>query len=559
MANYAIVFTAKGDELKQLVTYFKTRLKKEDCEVREIEGNDEALAVSVSYDRLLIEASKAKLTKKTLEGEFEDFDIRKKASFEGADKEDFLLPFEKHYLLGLLLDRLEICEDFKALCKKLGKRIHLLAESESLILICKRLELVEYMTPIHNSRQLQLLWDSAKRRLFSPLKEVRGYFGEQVAYYYAWLNFYTACLSVPALVGALVYILNSNQGIIITHSPYVPFFSIFMILWAGIFLKLWRRRGVELSHKWDTLDLEKKEVSRPEFRGMLRKSPITGMNELYYPYSYRFAKCCVSVLVTLCLLCVAFGVMTVSLNLQGYVHKDSTFFYIPYIEKYVQPGEIFDPTNSVLHYIPVLLHVLTIQVLNRNYRKVAEVLTDWENHRTEQAHESSLILKRFFFDAFDSYIALFYLAFVERDVLKVRLELTSLYMVDCLRRLATEIILPYITQYFSKRKILETMKEKKTAKGEKPEFEREVLDMSLDVYEEFDDYLEMIIAYGYITMFASVVPFAAFVQMIYNFIELKSDTFKLCFVVQRPRVVRENGIGSWRRVMQLQVSHPMSI
>lgn len=70
---------------------------------------------------------------------------------------------------------------------------------------------------------------------------------------------------------------------------------------------------------------------------------------------------------------------------------------------------------------------------------------------------------------------------------------------------------------------------------------------------EFDDYLEMIIAYGYITMFASAIPVAAFVQIVYNFVEMKSDIFKLCFVVQRPRVVREKGIGSWRLVMQLQV------
>lgn len=57
---------------------------------------------------LLLEASNAKLTKKTVDNEDKDFDIKKKADFEGVDSEDFLLPFEKHYLLGAMLERLQV-------------------------------------------------------------------------------------------------------------------------------------------------------------------------------------------------------------------------------------------------------------------------------------------------------------------------------------------------------------------------------------------------------------------------------------------------------------------
>lgn len=64
----------------------------------------------------------------------------------------------------------------------------------------------------------------------------------------------------------------------------------------------------------------------------------------------------------------------------------------------------------------------------------------------------------------------------------------------------------------------------------------------------------MVIAFGYITMFASAFPFAAFVQIVYNLIEMKSDVYKLCFVVRRPRVIRTSGIGTWQMVMQTQVS-----
>lgn len=47
------------------------------------------------------------------------------------------------------------------------------------------------------------------------------------------------------------------------------------------------------------------------------------------------------------------------------------------------------------------------------YRKVAKRLTDWENHRTESEYENALILKNFIFQFVNSYISLFYIAFLK--------------------------------------------------------------------------------------------------------------------------------------------------
>ena len=42
--------------------------------------------------------------------------------------------------------------------------------------------------------------------------------------------------------------------------------------------------------------------------------------------------------------------------------------------------------------------------------------------------------KRFMFEAFDCYVALFYVGFVQQDIRKLRQELMCLYGVDSLRR-----------------------------------------------------------------------------------------------------------------------------
>eukprot|EP00483_Globobulimina_turgida_P009801 UN09820 len=67
----------------------------------------------------------------------------------------------------------------------------------------------------------------------------------------------------------------------------------------------------------------------------------------------------------------------------------------------------------------------------------------------------------------------------------------------------------------------------------------------------FDDYLEMITQFGYITLFASCYPLAAFLSLISNIFEVWSDSFKLCFLSQRPIVERAYNIHStWIQILQ---------
>lgn len=66
---------------------------------------------------------------------------------------------------------------------------------------------------------------------------------------------------------------------------------------------------------------------------------------------------------------------------------------------------------------------------------------------------------------------------------QVRRELESLYTVDCLRRLATECLLPILLQVFSGRNIGKELKELKTVEGERPSNLSAVEDCKKDPYE----------------------------------------------------------------------------
>ena len=53
-------------------------------------------------------------------------------------------------------------------------------------------------------------------------------------------------------------------------------------------------------------------------------------------------------------------------------------------------------------------------------------------------------------------------------------------------------------------------------------------------------------------MFASAFPLAAFLSLLYNLIEIKSDLLKVCYIHRRPRVLRPATIGAWGTVLRIQ-------
>ena len=65
----------------------------------------------------------------------------------------------------------------------------------------------------------------------------------------------------------------------------------------------------------------------------------------------------------------------------------------------------------------------------------------------------------------------------------------------------------------------------------------------------FDDFLEMFIQFGYVTLFSSAYPLAGLCALLNNIIEIRGDAFKLCFVHKRPFGARVNSIGSWQVII----------
>ena len=419
------------------------------------------------------------------------------------------------------------------------------------------LGLIEVVAPLHNQTELKKVWDAARSALFVPEDVLCRYFGTEVALYFAWLNYFTLWLMVPSAVGLLFFLhMQYDVHYAVDNHPYLPLYSFMVVFWAAAFTAFWRRKSARKVWDWGTDCMETVAEVRPNFHGELRKSRITGQPERFFPYYKRCLAYCVSSVVTACMLCVAFCIMILSLNLQGYIDgkiKWEEPLHFPMLSRYAVAGAIFDPNQTeyfgVLALIPTLLHVIIIMQLNGFYRNVAEWLTERENHRLKSDHESSVVLKRFLFESFDCYISLFYLGFVQQDIRRLRVELISLYTVDSLRRAACEMVLPYLLTFIkakTQRDAIADIKKRDSKGTLLPAF----IQASYPDYEPFDDYLEMVIEFGYVTLFAASFPLAALLSVVCNFIEMKSDLFKLYKVYRRPVPKRVASIGVWQTLIR---------
>lgn len=171
-----------------------------------------------------------------------------------------------------------------------------------------------------------------------------------------------------------------------------------------------------------------------------------------------------------------------------------------------------------------------------------------ENYRYEQQHENQLIVKLVLFEFFNSFLSLFYFAFWLGDFTELRDQLATLLITRQVLGNLKESIFPFLYKSY----VLSDLRSKatQTKGGHLPQGE---LESHLYPYEStLDDYLEMIVQFGYVTLFSAAFPLAGICALLNNLIEIRSDAFKVTVTCQRPFGGAPcRNIGSWQQVMSV--------
>ncbi|XP_041487790.1 anoctamin-7-like [Microtus oregoni] len=437
---------------------------------------------------------------------------------------------------------------------------------------------------------------------YQPLDHVRRYFGEKVALYFAWLGFYTGWLLPAAVVGTVVFLVGcflvfsdvptqelchnsdgfdmcplcpdcsfwllssacslAQAGRLFDHGGTV-FFSLFMALWAVLFLEYWKRKNATLAYRWDCSDYEDiEERPRPQFAARAPTTalnPITGEDEPYFPEKRRVHRMLAGSVVLLMMVAVVImclvSIILYRAILAVVVSKSENAFLSAWAPR------IASLTGSVVNLVFIV-------ILSKVYVVLAQVLTRWEMHRTQTAFEDAFTLKVFIFQFVNFYASPVYIAFFKGRFVGYPGNYHTLFGVrneecaagGCLIELAQELLVIMVGKQVINN-VQEVLVPKLRGCWQKWYSRRRKAGMGthpapweadyqlLPCEGLFHEYLEMVLQFGFVTIFVAACPLAPLFALLNNWVEIRLDARKFVCEYRRPVAERAQDIGIWFHIL----------
>ncbi|KAK0718298.1 calcium-activated chloride channel-domain-containing protein [Lasiosphaeria miniovina] len=420
--------------------------------------------------------------------------------------------------------------------------------------------------PLHDrdfNRQWIKQWSTKYYLDSSDIDQIRDRFGERVAFYFAFLQSYFTFLLFPAAFGFASWLLLGQ---------FSWFYALVNCLWSVVFFEHWKMKEVDLAVQWGVRGVSKIQLPRSKFQfDHEAQDPVTGeIIRMYSPFK-RFARqllqapfalACFVVLGTLIVSCFS-------------------------IEIFIT--EIYNgPFKQYLTFLPTILLTIFTPTLTTLLTKLAERLTEMENYETKDAHQASFVQKIFVLNFITSYSPIFLTAFVYVPFGKILVPYLDVFQLTAQKfttegkplptkaweinpdrltkqviyftvtaqivNFVTEVIVPY-----AKRKMSKAVEEVHSEISSEKKAELRVRDVpeeheflgrvreeaELDEYDVTVDYREMVIQFGYLSLFSVVWPLTACSFLVNNWVEARSDAMKIAISSQRPIPWRADSIGPW--------------
>uniref|UniRef100_A0A4W6FXB6 Anoctamin n=1 Tax=Lates calcarifer TaxID=8187 RepID=A0A4W6FXB6_LATCA len=425
---------------------------------------------------------------------------------------------------------------------------------------------------------------------YQPIDLVRKYFGEKIGLYFAWLGVYTQLLIPASIVGIIVFgygvatvdtdipslemcderlnftmcplcdgacdfwqlstACGTARASHLFDNPATVFFAIFMSLWAVLFLEHWKRRQISLSFSWDLTGIEEDEVHTTAIDKLTWKDRLPGyfinVSSILFMFGLTFSA--------------VFGVIVYRITVSALMAMSPD-------------PETKSNVRVTVTATAVIINLVVILILDEIYGAVAVWLTELEIPKTETNFEERLILKAFLLKFMNAYAPIFYVAFfkgrfagrpgnyvyVFNDyrmeecapggcLIELCIQLSIIMLgKQLIQNNIFEIGIPKL------KKLVRALKDKGSAETEKEE-ERPPqqwnLDHALAAFEGLTpEYMEMIIQFGFVSLFVASFPLAPLFALLNNVIEIRLDAKKFVTELRRPVAIRAKDIGIWYNIL----------
>ncbi|XP_071236804.1 anoctamin-1-like isoform X3 [Salvelinus alpinus] len=447
---------------------------------------------------------------------------------------------------------------------------------------------------------------------YQPIGLIRKYFGEKIGLYFAWLGVYTQMLIPAAIVGAIVFlygcatvdndipsmeICDARNNITMcplcdracsywklktacgtaraSHlfdNPATVFFSIFMALWAAMFMEHWKRRQMRLNYIWDLTGFEEEEGHhRAEYeiqvmQKTLKKQDMSPKDKKVKLTCTDRAPAYMTGLFTMLFMVgvtfvVVFGVILYRISIRAALHMSS------------------NPTartniRATVKGTAAVINLVIIIIMDEVYGALARWLTLLEVPKTDKSFEERLIIKTFVLKFANAFSPIVYLAFFRGRMVgrpgdyvyvigSYRMEECA--HAGCLMELCIQLCITMLGKQLIQNNLFEIgiPKIKKLIRQRKSDMDsqqQEDYNMTLQRHEKdhflgpfvglSPEYMEMIIQFGMVTLFVASFPLAPLFALLNNIIEIRLDAKKFVTEVRRPIAARAKDIGIWYNLLR---------
>ncbi|XP_013873906.1 anoctamin-2b isoform X2 [Austrofundulus limnaeus] len=359
-------------------------------------------------------------------------------------------------------------------------------------------------------------------------------------------------------------------------NPATVFFAIFMSLWAVLFLEQWKRRQISLSFSWDLTGMdEDEEHPRPKYETILlqkrqkkqekkKKKKKKGAHEDKLTWKDRLPGYFMNVSSILFMFgltfSAVFGVIIYRITISALMAMSPD-------------PETKSNVRVTVTSTAVIINLVVILILDEIYGSVALWLTELEIPKTDTTFEEHLILKAFLLKFMNAYAPIFYVAFFKGRfagrpgnyvyvfnnfrmeecapggcLIELCIQLSIIMLgKQLIQNNIFEIGIPKL------KKLIRALKEKKSTSKESDE-ERPPQqwnqDYALVPFEGLTpEYMEMIIQFGFVSLFVASFPLAPLFALLNNVIEIRLDAKKLVTELRRPVAARAKDIGIWYNIL----------
>uniref|UniRef100_A0A8C3G3I4 Anoctamin n=1 Tax=Cyclopterus lumpus TaxID=8103 RepID=A0A8C3G3I4_CYCLU len=430
-----------------------------------------------------------------------------------------------------------------------------------------------------------------------PLNLIRKYYGEKIGIYFAWLGFYTIMLALAAVVGLGCFIygyrtqdtstwskevcdpeiggkivmcpqcdkeckywrLNStceaSKKLCIFDNFGTLVFAVFMSIWVTLFLEFWKRYQAELEYTWDTVEfLEQEQSPRPEYEAKCiyeRKNPITGVKETV-PYT----ACGRCLRLSIGIGTVLFWILLILASIVAIiVYRLAAFFAfsaklraqdmkeLEPLKEYVTPQMATSVTASLISFV-------VIMILNTLYERVAIWITDFGEFELSFSPVLTCICSSFSSSTITPPVSTSPSPKGKRlpsncgCLIELTTQLSIIMGGKAIWNNIQEVLLPWVKNLI--------LRHCTRGPSEKviPRWEQDYRLQSLSKLGLFYEYLEMVIQFGFVTLFVASFPLAPVLALVNNLFEIRVDAWKITTQFRRIVPEKAQDIGAWQPILQ---------